>query len=84
VIGDASLGRTFVRVGPTGQAYGPFLCRFQAEVWLLSEGFALESENATFKVYEAKPPEQYAKDAQFLDELEELCEQIEADLRSLA
>lgn len=48
---------TFVRVGPSGLAYGPFDSRSAALDWLSRRGFYDDQEGATFKVYEAHDPD---------------------------
>ena len=52
--------RFFVRVGPSGIAYGPFESRDAALSWLTGNGFEVVHEGASFKVYEARDPSLYA------------------------
>lgn len=49
----------FVRVGPSGFAYGPFESRRRAIEWLETNGFDSGHEGASFKVYEAHDPDLY-------------------------
>jgi hypothetical protein len=52
--------RVFVRVGPSGLAYGPWPSKHDARAWLVRAGFRLEQEGASFRLYEAHDPELFA------------------------